>query len=58
MKILLLFCWMICTIILTCTLIGMFLFIPHYGDYVGDKPTPSTWMQIGKNLLNGINSNY
>lgn len=39
--------WMILTILLTISLIGIILFIPN-------GSTPSTWMQIGLKLLDKI----
>ena len=39
--------WMILTILLTLSLIGIILFIPN-------GPNPSTWMQIGLKLLDKI----
>jgi hypothetical protein len=44
------FFWVIFTIFLTCTLIGMFLFIPPE-SYANRK---ATWMEIGSHLLNSI----
>jgi hypothetical protein len=41
--------WMILTIILTFSLIGIILFIPNGAQ-------PSTWMKIGLNLLDKIKS--
>jgi hypothetical protein len=40
--------WMIATVCLVCTFIGMLLFIPR------DNGQPSTWMRIGLKLLNTI----
>jgi hypothetical protein len=41
--------WMILTLILTFSLIGIILFIPNGAQ-------PSTWMKIGLNLLDKIKS--
>ncbi len=38
--------WFLLTIVLTFSLVGMFLFIP--GGYHNDRPT--TWMTIGRSL--------
>lgn len=39
--------WMIFTLLLTVSLVGMFLFIP-------DTYEPSSWMKIGIELLNSL----
>lgn len=52
MKVLLLIVWMICTIILSISIIGMVLFIPD--TYTNQDNTPSTWMQVGRKLVNKI----
>ena len=51
MKAILLIVWMLFTLILVCSVIGMFLFIPmdHDSQYVSKNP--STWMKIGLRLL-------
>lgn len=54
MKTILFILWMLCTIILTCTVIGMLLFIPDFADFLGERRVPSVWMQLGKDLLASI----
>lgn len=39
--------WMIFTLVLTASIIGLLLFIP-------DVTQPSTWMKIGKDLKNKL----
>ena len=51
MKGLCLIVWMIFTLVLTFSIIGMLLFIPHVDYKEGE---PSTWMEIGRNLLNAV----
>lgn len=41
--------WMILTLVLTFSIIGMLLFIPDLDD-----GHPSSWMKIGRNLLNSV----
>ncbi len=45
--------WMILTVILTCTIVGMILFIPK-DRYRGYPDIPSSWMFIGRGLLSSI----
>lgn len=40
-----LLCWIICTLILLCTIIGGLLFLPETFQYKENKS--STWMRIG-----------
>jgi uncharacterized BrkB/YihY/UPF0761 family membrane protein len=51
MKTLLLTLWMIVTVILTLTIVGMLLFIPE------SNSKKSTWMEIGKNLNASVEDN-
>jgi hypothetical protein len=53
MKALCLIFWMILTLILACSVIGLLLFIPKDSYSSGDN-TPSSWMQIGRVLLDAI----
>lgn len=45
--------WMILTTILVLSIIGLILFIPK-DIYEKGENTPSSWMSIGKQLLNNI----
>ena len=42
--------WMIFTLVLTFSIIGMLLFVPD----LDNDGHPSSWMQIGRNLLNAV----
>lgn len=53
MKAVALIFWMLLTIILTCTIVGLFLFIPK-DNYSNAESTPSTWMFIGRKLLYSV----
>ena len=48
--------WMITTVILTFTVIGMLLFIGKTIHYDNGSPdiNKSTWMQIGSDLLDAV----
>jgi len=52
MKSLLFIIWMVFTLILTASIVGLLLFIPATDEDCGD--TPSTWMQLGRDLLKGV----
>jgi hypothetical protein len=54
MKTFLLTLWMLSTLILTCTVVGMLLFVPSL-YYYGNK---STWMKIGMDLTESINDKH
>lgn len=42
--------WMIISLILVCSLVGLILFIPK-DNYQNQDSTPSTWAYIGRELL-------
>lgn len=42
--------WMVLSLALVCSIIGMLLFIPK-DEYIYKDSVPSTWMTIGKSLL-------
>jgi hypothetical protein len=46
----LLILWMLCTLCLVCTVIGMLLFVPT--QFERGLNDPSTWMKVGLKLLN------
>lgn len=48
--------WMILTVVLTCTGIGILLFIPK-DSWQNQENTPSTWMTIGRKLLSSLTDN-
>ena len=52
MKIILLIIWMLFTILLTCSIVGMFLFVPNI--YTTGPNNPSSWMTIGLKLVDKI----
>lgn len=53
MKAVALIVWMLLTLLLTFSVIGMLLFIPI--DTYQNAPTvPSTWMTIGRKLLDSV----
>jgi hypothetical protein len=43
--------WMILTLVLTFSIVGMLLFIPHVDYKEGE---PSTWMHLGRTLLTAV----
>ena len=45
--------WMIISLILVCSVIGLILFIPK-DQYANIDNTPSTWATIGRKLLNAV----
>jgi hypothetical protein len=45
--------WMLLTITLVCSIVGLILFIPK-DTYICQDNTPSTWMHIGRTLLDSI----
>jgi hypothetical protein len=45
--------WMLFSIILACSVVGLVLFIPK-DTWQNQENTPSTWMQIGRTLLSKI----
>ena len=51
-KVICLIIWMMFTLILTVSVIGMLLFISTH--YMEGKPDPSTWMSIGIKLVDNI----
>ncbi len=57
MKSFLFIMWIIGTIVLTLSVVGMLLFIPVTRYYSTDPSTPSSWMAIGKALAYSITSN-
>jgi len=53
----LLFAWIVASIILVLTVIGMLLFVPGINDsthYIPVRERRSTWATIGINLLNEV----
>jgi hypothetical protein len=48
--------WMLLTILLTFSVVGMLLFIPKDG-YSNSPDEPSTWMHVGRELLDKVTSN-
>lgn len=53
MKSLALIVWMLLTIVLVCSIFGMLLFIPK-DSYTNQENVPSTWMHIGRQLLDSV----
>lgn len=53
MKVFALILWMIFTIILVFSIVGMVLFVPK-DTYQNHENTPSTWMTIGRKLLDSV----
>ncbi len=53
MKGLCLIFWMLLTLILTCSVVGMLLFVPT-DRWKNHDSTPSTWMRIGRKLLDAV----
>lgn len=53
MKGLCLIFWMLFTLILVFTVIGMLLFVPT-DRWAHHDSTPSTWMRIGRKLLDAV----
>jgi hypothetical protein len=45
--------WMLLTIVLTASIVGMLLFVP-IDTYQNAPNVPSTWMTVGKTLLNSL----
>jgi UPF0716 family protein affecting phage T7 exclusion len=45
--------WMLLTLVLAFSVIGLILFIPK-DTYTSQDNTPSTWMTIGRALLNKV----
>jgi hypothetical protein len=56
MKAICLILWMLLTLVLTFSLVGMLLFIPIGGDYLKEAKEVrlSTWMAIGIRLLDSV----
>lgn len=53
----LLFAWIVASIILVFTVIGMLLFVPGINNsqyYIPTRERRSTWAKIGMNLLNQV----
>jgi len=50
---LLLLIWLLLTVVLALTLVGMVLFIPK-DQYTNAPNTPSTWMTLGRTLLDAV----
>lgn len=46
--------WMIFTLILTFSIVGLLLFIPSFSGGDERSDTPSTWMTMGKTLLKSV----
>ena len=53
MKYILFALWLICSVILACSIIGLLLFVPK-DNWENVTATPSTWCTIGLTLLNKI----
>lgn len=53
MKELCLIIWMVLTIVLVFSIVGMLLFIPK-DTWQNAENVPSTWMTIGRRLLNSV----
>lgn len=53
MKAMALVVWMLLTFLLTLSIVGLILFIPK-DTYMNHENTPSTWMTIGRNLLDSV----
>jgi len=53
MKAVCLIIWMLITLILVCSIIGMVLFIPK-DTWEDQENTPSTWNTIGIKLLDAV----
>lgn len=53
MKGLCLIIWMLLTIVIMCSVFGLVMFIPK-DTYVRGESTPSTWMHIGRKLLDAV----
>jgi protein-S-isoprenylcysteine O-methyltransferase Ste14 len=57
MKYIALIVWMLLSVILVCSVVGLLLFIPqiNYTDYyISQEESRSTWMRIGFKLLNNL----
>jgi len=48
--------WLILTVVLTCSVIGLLVLVPqNTGQYIhSQESTRSTWMRIGFKLLNDL----
>lgn len=53
MKGLCLIIWMLISLLLVCSIIGLLLFIPK-DSWENHENTPSTWCTIGKKLLDSV----
>jgi len=53
MKSILFIIWMLISVLFVCSIFGLLMFIPK-DSYVNGPSNPSTWNQIGKDLLNAI----
>lgn len=53
MKELCLIIWMVISLLLVCSIIGLLLFIPK-DTYMNYDSTPSTWYSIGRKLLDSV----
>jgi hypothetical protein len=53
MKAICLIVWMIISLVLVCTVIGLLLFYPK-DVFINAESTPSTWCLIGRKLLNSV----
>jgi hypothetical protein len=56
MKALALIVWMLLTFLLTLSIIGIVLFIPK-DTYQNAENVPSTWMTIGRKLIDSVFNN-
>lgn len=52
MKGLCLIIWMLLTLVLVCSLVGLTILVPD--NYENADNVPSTWMKIGIKLLNSV----
>jgi hypothetical protein len=53
MKELALIVWMLLTVVLAFSIIGLVLFVPK-DNWSNQENTPSTWMTIGRTLLSSV----
>lgn len=45
--------WMLVSLILACSIVGLLLFVP-IDRYSNHENNPSTWMTIGRKLLDAV----
>lgn len=53
MKAVCLIVWMLLSIVLVCSVIGLVLFIPK-DEWQNQENTPSTWNTVGRKLLDAV----